>query len=134
MGVLRAHDGNGWANKEPGPAGLKRFVHAIVLWFDSGVDLARGRAIRIRASGSWSNSGPPGVGPGGFAGYLYPGTILASAPLASLVGRVGESAFAVGSSFEGASPADGRLYLAINDTPDSFGDNQGALAVTIELP
>jgi stearoyl-CoA desaturase (delta-9 desaturase) len=36
LGVVRAQDGNGWANKEPGPAGLKRFVHAIVLWFDSG--------------------------------------------------------------------------------------------------
>jgi hypothetical protein len=108
-------------------------VPANVLWVDTGLTLQKGQQFRIEASGSWSNTGPPSLGPNGFPGYLYPGTVLASASLASLIGKVGDVVFAVGGSFEGPSPSSGRLFLSINDTPDNFSDNQGSLSVAISL-
>lgn len=100
-------------------------------WLDTGIDLAAGQPVEIVASGRWSNSGPPALGPAGFPGYRYPGTLVAEAPLASLVARVGGATFAVGERFDGPSPAAGRLFLSQNDVAGTFGDNQGALVVTI---
>jgi hypothetical protein len=39
--------------------------------------------------------------------------------------------FYIGSGLEAISPGNGRLYLNINDTLDSFGDNQGVMHVVI---
>lgn len=113
--------------------GIDVTVPANLHWVDSGIVLRQGQPLRISASGAWSNTGPPSIGPAGFVGYHYPGTILASADLASLIGRVGNETFAIGGGFSGFSPADGHLLLSINDTPDTFGDNQGFLKVTIRL-
>jgi hypothetical protein len=107
-------------------------VPANVLWVDTGVDLKEGQGLVIQASGQWSNSGPPSKGPEGFAGYHYPGTV-ADADLAALIARIGERVFQVGAGYRGKAPASGRLYLSINDTPDTFGDNEGTLSVTINL-
>jgi len=108
-------------------------VPANVLWVDTGLTLQQGQQFRIEASGQWSNTGPPSLGPDGFKGYLFPGTVLPSASLASLIGKVGDVVFALGGSFEGPSPSSGRLFLSINDTPDTFSDNQGSLSVAIWL-
>lgn len=112
---------------------LRVEVPASAGWVDTGLDLEAGRSLEISASGQWSNVGPPAKGPGGFDGYVYPGTVMATAPLASLIGKVGEAMLAVGEKFDGRSPATGRLYLSINDTPGSFADNQGTLQVTITV-
>jgi hypothetical protein len=108
-------------------------VPASAGWVDTGIDLPAGSALEISASGQWSNAGPPAKGPGGFEGYVYPGTVVRNAPLASLVGKVGEAMFAVGGNFRGRSPAAGRLYLSINDTPGTLADNQGSMRVTITV-
>ncbi len=118
------------------PAGGSPAVAAVTLpgtaeWLDTGITVQAGQRISISATGLWSNSGPANKGPKGFEGYHYPGTILASADLASLIAKVGNAVFAVGDRFDGASAASGRLYLSINDTPGTFGDNQGALKVTV---
>jgi hypothetical protein len=51
----------------------------------------------------------------------------------ALIGRVGNSApFAIGNQTEALPmPADGQLFLAVND--DEVGDNQGAFAVTLTV-
>jgi len=108
-------------------------VPASASWVDTGIEVTQGAELEITASGQWSNAGPPAKGPGGFDGYVHPGTVLASAPLAALIGKVGEEMFAVGERFAGRSPATGRLYLSINDTAGTFGDNQGVLKVTITV-
>lgn len=100
-------------------------------WFDTGLELGLDEEFSVEASGQWSNSGPPSVGPAGFKNYKYPGTLMPIADLASLIGKVSSSMFPVGSEFIGKSPATGRLYLSINDTPDTFSDNQGTLQVKI---
>jgi hypothetical protein len=106
-------------------------VPASKLWVDTGVALEEGQKFKITSAGKWSNTGPPAIGPAGFAGYLYPGTLLASASLGSLIGKVNDQMFEVGEEFEGTSSSAGTLYLSINDTPATFGDNQGELQVVI---
>lgn len=106
-------------------------VAADVLWVDTGVLLKEGEPFSIEADGTWSNSGHPAIGPEGFKDFVYPGTIHTSASLGSLVGRVGDIVFAVGKSFSGSTRGTGKLYLAMNDTPESFADNQGKLRVKI---
>jgi len=104
---------------------------ANVKWVDTYIALRAGEPLRISAKGVWSNAGSPARGPKGFENFKYPGTLLATADLASLITRVGDTVFVVGEEFVSKSPADGRLYLSINDTPDTFGDNKGALDVRI---
>jgi hypothetical protein len=102
-----------------------RTVDATVEWVDTGLDLVSGAPLVVTAAGQWSNSGPPTLGPDGHTGDQYPGTLLTSADLGALIGRVGEVVFPVGSSFQGSVPASGRLYLSINDVPGTFSDNEG---------
>ena len=111
--------------------GIPVTVAANEKWMDSGIYLRQGEHMQIAATGKWSNTGPPSVGPNGFPNYKFPGTIVPSADLASLVAKVSGSAFYIGSGFSGYSPADGELYFSINDTPSTFDDNEGALNVTV---
>jgi hypothetical protein len=106
-------------------------VPATAEWFDTGIVLSAGQSLSITASGRWSNAGAPDKSPEGFPGYRYAGTIVADAPLASLVARVGGEAFYVGGQFTGASPGAGTLLLAINDVAGTFGDNEGSLQVVV---
>jgi hypothetical protein len=53
-------------------------------------------------------------------------------PLGSLVGKTVEDPFFVGNSYEG-SPATGRLYLSVNDRPDSYADNNGSIRVVVTI-
>jgi hypothetical protein len=101
------------------------------MWIPTGIELTKGQRMTISAQGTWSNAGAPDKNPDGYVNYKYPGTILADADLASLIGRVEDSIFPIGKRSENASPGTGELFLSINDTPDSFGDNQGLLRVVI---
>ncbi len=132
-GVIQPYANAAVLNRHMPAKPVRIDLPATVEWFDTGVDLSAKQPIELTASGQWSNAGAPARGPGGFAGYLYPGTIVASSPLAALVGRVGQTTFTVGERYSGPSPATGRLYLSINDVSGKFGDNQGSLTVTVQL-
>jgi len=106
-------------------------VPANSLWVDTGTDLVRGDPWILSASGAWSNAEVPNLGPDGFSGYLYPNILLGTAALASLIGRIGNMMFPVGTLLQVTVPYTGRLFLSINDIPESFGDNQGLLAVVV---
>lgn len=108
-------------------------VLANVMWCNTGIKISRGQRISITGQGRWSNSGPPGKGAEGFAGYKYPGTIVANADLASLVARIGDATIPVGARFDGIAANEGVLFLSINDTADSFGDNQGYVEVRVSI-
>lgn len=108
-------------------------VRADVMWCDTGIKISRGQRISIVAQGRWSNSGPPSKGPEGFAGYKFPGTIVANADLASLVARIGETTIPIRAGFEGVADGEGILFLSINDTADSFLDNQGYVEVRVRV-
>jgi hypothetical protein len=106
-------------------------VAANVEWVDTGIDVVAGQVLGISASGEWSNAPRLAVGPQGFK--PYEGTVLAGAPVAALIGRLGDRLFLVGAAWKGEAPGAGRLYLGINDLPGSYRDNQGALSVEVRV-
>jgi hypothetical protein len=111
---------------------IVRMVIANAGWVDTQVDVKPGYEVEFFASGSWSMEGTRYItGPAGRPGILNPIAVVPSAPLGSLVGCIGQSCFLVGvtSAHEGV----GRIYLAINDGPDWYVDNTGALLVSIKL-
>ena len=107
-------------------------VPATEMWFDTGINLSKGAQVTIRASGEWSDGGLPVRfwGPNG-TGERKPGTIVPSANLDALVGKVGPGTFLIGQNFFGTSPDSGNLLLSINDTPDSFPNNKGSMKVEV---
>jgi hypothetical protein len=107
-------------------------VPADKMWFDTGITLARGAKLDIRATGQWSDAGLPlrYWGANG-TGDTWPGTIVASANLDALVGKVGNVSFLAGESYSGNSPASGKLYLSMNDIPNGFSGNLGTMDVVI---
>ena len=96
-----------------------------------------GQTILIEyQSGSWRAGAPPTwpmVGPDGDAQVASKLTFpVADAPLASLVGGVGESRpFLIGPRAEFQSPAAGVLWLGPND--DDVTDNAGSIVVRVVL-
>ena len=107
---------------------------------DTAIDVRVGDEITITATGRiiagrrLGEVGPEGGRVGGF------GSIVGTRPLPSagpgaLIGYIRSSTgqisqpFFIGSQLTISAPADGRLYLAIND--DDYSDNGGAFKVTI---
>jgi hypothetical protein len=105
-------------------------VPAATEWTDTGIDLLPGDFLTVRASGRWSNvTGGQFVGQNGY-GTPFTGTVLADAPLAALITRIGGSV--TRPSLEPATVLSrGRLFLGMNDVPGTYGDNQGALEALI---
>lgn len=122
-----------FAGKVPRGGGVTDYglrVRADAGWTDSGWSVTAGDFLTVDAQGLWSNGGEQ-RGPDGFEGYLHPATVVADAPLASLVGRIGDQVFAIGRHREFAAPGTGRLELAINDDFATLADNQGSVRVDI---
>jgi|CXWL01.1.fsa_nt_gi hypothetical protein len=121
------------ATSTPGSAGKKSVtVPATAEWFDTGIDVTG--KVRINfLSGHWRNSPTSGYGDGeGRGPFAQQAKLLVpSAPLGSLVAKVAGKTFKVGNSFDGVLGS-GRLYLAINDIPETYNDNDGALTVSID--
>lgn len=100
-------------------------------WLDTGITLSKGQRLTIEASGQWCNGGAdPLVDPDGLD-HTHPGILLGSANLATLIGKIGDSTFAVGRNYSGSSPNSGKLFLSMNDLPDGFSDNSGAISVEV---
>lgn len=63
----------------------------------------------------------------------WPGLLVPDAPIAGLVGWVGnDDGFEVGQSYDGR-PGSGQLYLGINEQRGKYGDNEGTLVVQVEM-
>lgn len=107
-------------------------VPADVLWVDTGINLRKGDKFTIDASGQWSDGGEPirYWGPNG-VGESIPGTVVPSANLDALVGKVGDVMFQVGETYSSVSPSSGTLYLSFNDLPHSYPGNLGTVTVDV---
>jgi len=57
--------------------------------------------------------------------YLFPGTNVGA-----LIARIGDVVFAVGSRYDNLAPADGVIFLAMNENP-SHNNQAGALLTQI---
>jgi len=102
-------------------------------WTNGGIDVRRGDVIHFRASGNVSlshNPGDYGTPAGANDGRLAGNSPLPGVTGGLLIGRVGNSRpFAIGAESDITMPANGRLYLGVND--DDVGDNSGNFVVEI---
>lgn len=108
-------------------------VYAYRQWQSTGIKLAPGDSVVLRATGEWAYSPVVGLhGPAGGrpAPTSYP---LPQAPGGALLARVGDSGPATyaGVRLRLTAAEGGLLYLRIND--DLLGDNQGVLEVEIHV-
>jgi hypothetical protein len=105
------------------------------------VEVRKGDELSITATGTASQGSVPTVAaPNGrftIGGARQPfeyddDALLPSAPIASLIGRVGRSGwFEIGAAFQRTAPRSGELILALNDVPTRFGHNTGSYRMTI---
>jgi len=104
-------------------------------WTDTGIQVRQGDRLTLNSSGQIrlaQGDAPEALasvdGAGSFQGTgRYP---VATAPAGALIGRIGNgAAFGIGSQAALTMPANGRLFLGVND--DAFRDNSGAFTVTI---
>jgi hypothetical protein len=111
-------------------------VHAQQVWQDTGVQVAVGdRVTIVQVGGTWTNravsEGP--FDANGNAGVALQGdAALPSALVGTLLGRIGEGSdrvFAAGRWGVITAPAEGTLYLAMND--NNYEDNGGFITVQI---
>ena len=97
-----------------------------------------GDQLDITASGAWSHDpadpqfsnlyGPAGVG------LFDAKALLASAPIGSLVGRIGDNPpFLIGEHLTLTSEQRGKLWVSMNDNPDQLSDNTGSVGVVVSL-
>jgi hypothetical protein len=121
----------------PAPATTTSRTYLILAnlgWDSVGMYVRPGQQFEISATGSWSN-GPEGnpIGPAGGDGF-DPASILPSAPIGTLIGRIGyNQPFEVGEHALLTADYGGELYLRMNDDPGALSDNTGSLEVTVAL-
>lgn len=102
------------------------------VWQESYVRVKKGQRLVIDADGAWSPDlqnrtgwcGADGVPktPAG-DGYLHPGTNIGA-----LIAKIGSDVFAVGSRYDNPAPADGVIFLAMNENPNN--NNQAGSLLT----
>lgn len=114
-------------------------------WQATGVTVHAGGQLQISATGQWSavrqsttfaaaNVAAPPTDANGYPNTAGgEGTLLPSANRGALIGKIGEDGapFLVGAAFNQTAPADGMLFLSMNDIANGFEDNSGRLAVSI---
>jgi hypothetical protein len=115
-------------------------IPAQTMWFETGVDVTN-KTIQIKyQSGTWSNNGAESnfcdgegfIPEGNDFRDVIPKLLVTNAPLGALVGRTSGEPFFVGNTYEG-HPAEGRLFLSINERPDSFEDNAGSVRIVVSV-
>lgn len=108
-------------------------VPADVMWYDTGVNLEDGKKFMIQAKGEWS-FGKALVGPLGEIGVMRRDALFPAGDIGTLIGKVGDEVFYIGDRIEMPGGPGGRLFLSINDQPDSFRNNKGKMHVFITFP
>ena len=107
-------------------------------WQDVYAFVYPGDQLEFMATGTWShNPTDPQFsnhyGPGG-VNVFDPAAILPSAPLGSLVGRIGDHPpFLIGEHLMMTSEYRGKLQVSMNDIPDQFSNNTGLVGVVVSL-
>jgi hypothetical protein len=115
----------------PGASGIR--VAANQRWVDTGITVRRGERVRFSASGEiqLSSDGNDLATPAGSRTGRRPSGPMPQSLAGALVGRVGPvQMFGIGDQTTPlAMPADGRLFLGIND--DNVDDNRGEFQVEV---
>jgi hypothetical protein len=114
------------------PAGAIQ-VNANQSWTDTGITVGKGARIAFSTTGQVAirQNSTDMIGPDGSGTENRAGAPVPAAAVGALIGRVGSGTpFPIGSNSQPITmPANGRLYLGVNDAGAS--DNSGAFVVTI---
>ncbi len=112
-------------------------VPGAVMWTDTGLDLAAGDALGIRADETVCYGGNGTVlcfDPQGRDAIAPSSWTLPGARELSLIAKIGNGApFFIGSAFVGTTSTGGRLYLGVNDCTGCYSDNGGSYQAHIEI-
>jgi len=114
-------------------------------WQPTGLLVRKGEKVHIQCQGTWAVAPEderqrwPDTGAEGHGNHPGerihrkgdPKKELPGVPFGTLLGKVSDTIFAVGDQNEIIAPAQGELYLVINDYPFYRHDNRGGLTVTI---
>jgi hypothetical protein len=109
-------------------------VQANQAWTSTGISVRKGQRVSFTTTGEIQlsdNVNDIANANGAKDGRMAAGAPIRQAAAGALIARVGNgSAFPIGGSTEGITmPADGVLYLGVND--DGFGDNKGNFQVIV---
>ncbi len=126
--------GGGSAVTPPTTPGAGIAVPANMRWVNTNINVRRGQTVTFNATGEIQLSGDSGdrATPAGSLRGRYPtgSGAMRNVLAGALVGRVGAAAFGIGNQTTPLTmPADGLLYLGVND--DTPADNQGEFRVTV---
>jgi hypothetical protein len=117
---------------QPAPGSIT--VNASAGWVDTGRTVRRGQRVTFEPSGEIHfGQGPEQVADanGKQGDPSQPTLPLPSAAVGALIGRIGNGApFLIGAQGAATMPANGRLFLGINDR--ELSDNSGAFSVVIK--
>ena len=121
----------------PPPSGISVRVMANQQWTPTNISVRRGQQVRFQATGDirLANGGEP-HGPGGSPNQDR-GSTIPTVNTATLIGRVGPAGqrlgatntFVIGRQDSATMPADGYLYLGVNDSV--YADNSGWFTVVV---
>jgi hypothetical protein len=101
-------------------------------WTDTGITVRKGDRVTFNASGQvqFSANASDTASSVGASSGQRPAGPMANVPVGALLGRVGPVAvFAIGNQTSLTMPADGRLFLGVND--DQITDNHGEFTVDV---
>jgi hypothetical protein len=115
------------------PTGGQMRVPANLRWVDTGLTVRRGESVTFNATGrvKLSANANDTAGPAGAESGRRPSGPMAGVLAGALIGRIGPvSMFAIGNQTTPLPmPADGRLFLGVND--DDVNDNTGEFVVDV---
>jgi hypothetical protein len=101
-------------------------------WTGTGVELRTGQQLTIEADGEASLSQGVTTGPEGTEGAAGAIPVFQEAAPGALIARIGGAEpFRVGESASLTAPADGELFLCVNDR--SYDDNTGHYNVRVQV-
>jgi hypothetical protein len=103
-------------------------------WTATGITVTKGQILTVSSSGQIQispDSNDTATVDGARSGRLAPRAAMPQIPAGALIGRIGNTPFAIGSRTTITAPASGQLFLGIND--DGFTDNQGSFQVTVNV-
>lgn len=125
-------------------------LSATETWRPIAPGLRTGGRLQITAGGEW-RIGPPlnrntdiavlralarDAGPDGYTELpRSEGVILPAAPVAALIGKIGENGapFLIGSQYDQSVASDGPLFVTINDAAGQLTDNLGRLSIQVTV-
>jgi hypothetical protein len=134
----RGRSRDGYQERSAAPANARSVVvPSNVQWTNAGFNVSRGQYLRFEPSGEIrlsTNGEDVGRAAGSITARRADNATIPSVPVGALIGRIGNGQpFVIGDTTNAIDmPADGRLFLGIND--DHVADNSGNFVVKVWEP